>query len=161
MTICRQWAWKPSDEMKSLKQCLQTLVRVVGGDGNFLFNVGPMPDGRIEPRQVERLGEMGRWLKKYGESIYATRGGPVKPGPWGASTHKDNRIYLHILNWDSESIKLPAISKEIVAHSVLTGGTAAVKQTEEGIEISVPKEQRRDIDTIVKLHLDGPAGFGE
>ena len=62
MTICQQWAWKPDDEMKSLKECLQTLVARAGGDGNLLFNVGPMPDGRIEPRQVERLTEMGAWL---------------------------------------------------------------------------------------------------
>jgi len=158
MTICRQWAWKPNDNMKSLKQCVQTLVRVVGGDGNFLFNFGPMPTGAIEPRQIERLKEMGVWLSKYGQSIYATRGGPFKPGPWGASTHKDNRIYVHIFNWQGESIKLPAISKKIVAASVLTGGTAVVKQTKEGIEISVPKDRRRDIDTIVVLELDGPAG---
>ena len=37
-----------------------------------------MPDGRIEPRQVERLREMGQWLGQYGESIYGTRGGPFK-----------------------------------------------------------------------------------
>ena len=78
MTICQQWAWKPNDRMKSLKECIQTLVRVAGGDGNLLFNVGPMPDGRIEPRQVDRLKEMGDWLRKYGESIYGTRGGPFK-----------------------------------------------------------------------------------
>ena len=46
MTICRQWAWKPDDRLKSLQQCLQTLVRCAGGDGNLLLNVGPMPDGR-------------------------------------------------------------------------------------------------------------------
>lgn len=43
ITICRQWAWKPNDEMKSLKECLQTLVACAGGDGNLLLNVGPMP----------------------------------------------------------------------------------------------------------------------
>ena len=79
ITICKQWAWKPDDQMKSLKECLETLVRCAGGDGNLLFNVGPMPDGRIEPRQVERLEEMGEWLSKYGETIYGTRGGPWKP----------------------------------------------------------------------------------
>ena len=76
ITIGDQWAWKPNDRIKSLTECLHTLVRVAGGDGNLLFNVGPMPDGRIEARQVERLREMGAWLKQYGESIYATRGGP-------------------------------------------------------------------------------------
>jgi hypothetical protein len=49
MTICRQWAWKPDDTMKSLEQCLRTLMYTAGGDGNLLFNVGPMPDGRFAP----------------------------------------------------------------------------------------------------------------
>ena len=158
MTICRQWAWKPNDEMKSLKQCIHTLVRVVGGDGNLLFNVGPMPDGRIEPRQVERLREMGAWLTKYGKSIYGTRGGPFKPGAWGASTHKGNTIYVHILNWPSDTLALPPIPKKIVTSSLLTGGTANVRQTEEAIEIAVPEAYRQELDTIVVLKLDGPAG---
>ena len=157
MTICRQWAWKPNDELKSLKQCIDTLVKVVGGDGNLLLNVGPMPDGRIEPRQVERLKEMGAWLSKYGQSFYSTRGGPFIPGLWGASTYKDKTIYIHILNWSDETLILPPIPKKIVASSVLTGGTATVKQSKEAIDISVPKDYRQEIDTIIKLELSGPA----
>ena len=82
MTIGTAWSWKPDDKVKSLGDCLQTLVKVVGGDGNLLLDVGPMPDGRIEPRQVQRLKEMGQWLAKYGESIYGTRGGPLERGDW-------------------------------------------------------------------------------
>jgi len=158
ITIGGQWAWKPNDQMKSFKQCIQTLVSVVGGDGNLLFNVGPMPDGRIEPRQVDRLKEMGRWLKKYGQSIYGTRGGPFKAGSWGASTYKGNIIYLHIFNWDNDTITLPPIPKKIMTSSVLTGGTAKVKQSKEAIGIFVPKAHQQEIDTIIKLQLDGPAG---
>ncbi|MEJ2704586.1 MAG: alpha-L-fucosidase, partial [Sedimentisphaerales bacterium] len=158
MTICRQWAWKPNDQMKSLKQCIDTLVRVVGGDGNFLFNVGPMPDGRIEPRQVERLKEMGAWLKEYGQTIYGTRGGPFRPGTWGASTHKGNSIYVHVLDWPEDRLILPAIPKKIIASNVLTGGEASVKQTDETIEVSLPKSCQRELDTIIELKLDGPAG---
>ncbi|NIP22415.1 MAG: alpha-L-fucosidase [Phycisphaerae bacterium] len=157
MTICRQWAWKPNDQMKSFKQCIQTLVSTVGGDGNLLFNVGPMPDGRIEPRQVDRLREMGEWLKKHGQSIYGTRGGPFKTGSWGASTQKGNNIYVHVYNWSENGLSLPPIPKKIIASSVLTGGSAKVKQTDEAIEISVPKEHRQEVDTIIKLELDGPA----
>ncbi|MBM3335782.1 alpha-L-fucosidase, partial [Candidatus Sumerlaeota bacterium] len=102
ITIGTQWAWKPDDKIKSLKQCIDTLVRVVGGDGNLLFNVGPMPTGEIEPRQVERLKEMGAWLRKYGETIYGARGGPFEPGPWGAATYRGNTIYVHILDWKLE-----------------------------------------------------------
>jgi len=157
MTLCRQWAWKPDDEMKSLQTCLQTLVNVAGGDGNLLFNVGPMPDGRIEPRQVERLKEMGQWLTRYGESIYGTRGGPFSRGRWGATTYQGNTIYVHILDADQDTITLPPIQKNIVASSVLTGGKANLKQTDQSIEIAVPKADRQEIDTIVVLKLDGPA----
>jgi len=157
MTICRQWAWKPDDQLKSLKDCIHTLVQVAGGDGNLLLNIGPMPDGRIEPRQADRIREMGDWLKKYGQSIYKTRGGPFKPGPWGSSTHRNKIIYVHILNWSDDIIVLPSIPKKIVKTSVLTGGAASVKQTDKSIEISAPQASRSELDTIIVLHLDGPA----
>jgi alpha-L-fucosidase len=158
MTICQQWAWKPNDQMKSLKECLQTLVRVVGGDGNLLFNVGPMPDGRIEPRQVERLKEMGQWLGKYGESIYGTRGGPFKTTANLAGTYRGNTVYLHILTASGDKVTLPALPKRIVDSSLLTGGTVSVRQTKDAVEITIPAQSRQEIDTIVKLTLDGPAG---
>jgi len=157
MTLGKQWAWKPNDQIKSLKQCIQTLVWVAGGDGNFLFNVGPMPDGQIEPRQVERLQEMGQWLAKYGKSIYATRGGPFKPGPWGASTHRDNYIYVHILHWQGDSLLLPPIDKRVLGGTLLTGGKVNLRQTQDGIAVTAPKQYHQDIDTIVMLKLDGPA----
>jgi alpha-L-fucosidase len=157
MTIGDQWAWKPNDRIKSLKQCLQTLIKCAGGDGNLLFNVGPMPDGRIEPRQVERLKEMGDWLRQYGESIYGTRGGPFRRGAWGTATYKGNTVYVHLLDPKLDPVALPPIDKKIVASRVLTGGTASVKQTDAGIEISVPAADRKEIDTIVVLTLDGPA----
>jgi alpha-L-fucosidase len=157
MTICRQWAWKPNDDMKSLKQCLQTLIFCAGGDGNLLFNVGPMPTGQIEPRQVERLKEMGAWLGKYGQSIYGTRGGPFKPTSWLASTRQGNTIYVHVLAWRGEVVTLPPMAGKIVKSELLTGGRVEVKQTEQGITILVPPQDRQEIDTIVKLELDRPA----
>ena len=157
ITLGDQWAWKPNDNMKSLKQCIQTLVRCVGGDGNLLFNVGPMPTGEIEPRQVERLKEMGAWLEKYGQTIYGTRGGPFRPGRWGASTYKDEKIYLHILEWEGDRILLPLIQKKIIVSSALTGGNSSVKVGKKALEVSVPEASRQEIDTIVVLHLDGPA----
>ena len=157
MTICRQWAWKPNDNMKSLQQCIHTLVRVVGGNGNLLFNVGPMPDGRIEPRQVQRLKEMGDWLKQYGQTIYDTRGGPFKPGPWGASTYKGNSIYLHILQPEDSTLVLPPINKKIIAYKDLTLDAATVTQSRENITVLVPQTDTPQMDIIIQLVLDGPA----
>ena len=157
MTICNQWAWKPDDGMKSLSQCIQTLVLCAGGDGNLLLNVGPMPTGEIEPRQVRRLLEMGQWLEKYGQSIYGTRGGPFKPGRRIASTRKGNTIFLHLLHASGDVLTLPSLPRKILAATLLTGGKVEVEQKPAGLAIRVAPQDRHPIDTIVKLELDGPA----
>ncbi|MGA2863724.1 MAG: alpha-L-fucosidase [Verrucomicrobiota bacterium] len=173
MTICHQWAWKPGDEMKSLQECIQTLVLCAGGDGNLLFNVGPMPDGRIEPRQAERLQEMGAWLKRYGESVYGTRGGPWKPSRAVASTRKGNSIFVHLLRPAADTVTLPDIPARIVGSLVLTGGSAKVSQAGGQVTIALgpqassppvrgaetlrPPPARQEIDTIVRLELDRSA----
>ena len=173
-TVGTQWSYKPDDTLRSLEECLRGLVCCAIGDGNFLFNVGPRPDGLIEESHAARLREMGAFLKQYGESIYATRGGPFvapdeKKRPpnahgfvlaegnwWGGSTHRDNVIYLHILRWPLDTIVLPSIPGKILRHRVLTGGQAVLKPTASGLEVSVPPAQRHAVDTIVKLELDTP-----
>jgi alpha-L-fucosidase len=157
MTICQQWAWKPADKMKSLEECLHSLILCAGGDGNLLFNVGPMPDGRIEQRQIDRLREMGAWLAKYGQTIYGTRGGPWMPTKAIASTRKGNSIYVHLLNCKGETVELPTIAAKIVRSSLLTGGQVEVKESGDKLQINVPAADCRDIDTIVKLELGSPA----
>ncbi len=158
ITICRQWAWKPNDEMKSLKQCIDTLIQVVGGDGNLLLNVGPMPDGRIEPRQVARLREIGQWLDQYGVAVYGTRGGPYKPGHWGASTCKGNKIFLFITRWpDGSALRLPQLKSTITSVRTLSGGKATAEQSDANLEIALPKPQRDPIATVVELTVDGQA----
>jgi len=153
-----QWSWKPDDNIKSLKDCLHALIRCAGGDGNLLLNVGPMPDGRIEPRQADRLREIGRWLKKYGHAIYGTRGGPFKPGQWGASTCKENKIYLFIMNWPEKGpLKLPAMSRQISGAALLTLGKASVAQTDGVVTVDVPAEHRSEIATVIELTVDGKA----
>jgi len=115
-----------------------------------------MPDGRIEPRQATRFREIGQWLKTHGESIYGTRGGPFAT-TWGGTTRKGNTIYVHVLKWTAGPLTLPPIKRRIVSHSMLTGGTASVKQTDKAITMDVPPAHRNDLDTIIKLELDGSA----
>ncbi|MBN1854314.1 MAG: alpha-L-fucosidase [Pirellulales bacterium] len=158
MTICRQWAWKPNDTMKSKEECIQTLLLTVGGDGNLLFNVGPMPDGRIEPRQVDRLKEMGAWLAKHGNGVYGTRGGPFQPGRWGASTCKENKIFLYVMNWLKDGpLLLPPIDAKIIDDEMPGGLDAEVVQTTENISVHVPNENRDPIATVIELTVDCPA----
>jgi len=157
ITLGTQWAWKPNDRIKSLRECISLLARCAGGDGNLALNIAPMPDGRIESRQAQRLREIGAWLKRYGESIYATRGGPFLPTTNFASTCRGNTVYLHLLDPEREVVTLSPIDERIITSEVLTGGTCEVTQTPENIEVRVPKAHRQPLDTIVALRLDGPA----
>lgn len=159
MTVARQWAWKPDDVVKSTEQCLHTLIRSAGGDGNLLFNVGPMSDGRIEPLQVERLKEMGAWLKEYGFSIYGTRGGPFKPTDWGVSTRKGNKIYLHLLNLPgvSPKIVLPGIGKEVTSCKMIGGGPLKYTTENNQIVIEFGNELVRPVNTIIEMEVAGSA----
>ena len=157
ITIGTQWSYKPNEPIKSTDECIRTLVRCAGGDGNLLLNVGPMPTGEIDPLHVQRLAEIGGWLKKYGRSVYGTRGGPFISLPWGVSTHRGNRVYLHILDWPSDTISLPAIPLRIVKSYALTGGKPVVKQANDAVEITLPKCDRAQTDTIIVLQLDGLA----
>ncbi len=158
MTLGKQWAWKPNDKIKTVQEVVGILARCVGGDGNLLLNVGPMPDGSIEPRQVEVLKSLAAWMKVHGESIHGTRGGPFKPGDYGASTRKGNTIFVHVLKWpQSGPLVLPAIEAKVVGSRILSGGKAKLRQTERGLEIEVPVSARNANDTVVALELDKPA----
>jgi alpha-L-fucosidase len=157
ITLCQQWAWKPDDQMKSLQECLRTLIYCAGGDGNLLFNVGPMPDGEIEPRQVDRLREMGAWMKRFGHTLRKTRGGPFKPGKWGASTHRGNRIFLHVFNWPADGLNVPLTGRKVRVGKLLTGGSLEWKRSGDNIWLNVPPADRHPVDTLIELRLDGPA----
>lgn len=159
MTIGTQWAWKPNDKLKSLEQCLHTLIRAAGGNGNLLFNVGPTAEGEIEPLQVERLKEMGQWLNKYGYSIYGTRGGPFKPTDWGVSTRKGKTIYLHILQWEkgAPKITLPDMGMEIRSCRLAHGGDVKLTKNEGGYTIEFSEKELQPLNTIVEIELAGNA----
>lgn len=176
ITLGTQWAWKSGDKLKSYQEAVKMLIVCAVGDGNLALNTNPMPDGRIEPRQVKSLKKIGEWTRKYGESIYGTRGGPFVapdsekrafnsnrdefslPGGqwWGGSTHKENTVYLHILRWPGETIILPNIEAKVTASSLLTGGQVSVIQGEDQIEVAVPKDDRDPLNTIVAITFDRP-----
>jgi alpha-L-fucosidase len=157
MTLGTQWSWKPDGKIKSASEVIHILAQCTGGDGNLLLDVGPMPDGRIEPRQVAVLRQVGAWLDKYGESIYDTRGGPWKPTKNVASTRRGNTIYLHILRRKDDTIELPDIARKIESARILGGGKIKFVQQDGKLMLIVPLELRDTNDTVVKLKLDGSA----
>ncbi len=140
---------------KSSADLIRGVVNAAGRDANYLVNVGPMPDGRVQPEFVERLTELGVWLRTHGEAIYDTRGGPIPPRPWGVTTRHGNTIYVHVLAWSDPLLALPALPARIRAVRRLLGG-APVPYTESagGVVLALPPRGAGEVDLIVSIELE-------
>lgn len=154
--LAESWGYIPNKPMRSLRNCVQLLVNCAIRDGNLLLNVGPKPDGEIEARQVARLRQVGAWLSAYGASIYATRGGPFPVGRWGGTTTRDNRVYVHVLDWEEDEIILPQIPENVISGRGLTCDSAEVTVAEDSVRIRVAPEDRQAPDTIIVLETERP-----
>ena len=157
-TMNNSWGFNIADShYKSTRQLIQYLVRAAGYNANFLLNVGPMPNGKIQPEFVTRLREMGQWLARYGESVYGTRGGPLAPRPWGVTTQRGNKVYVHILDWQDSSLALPALPGKVKsAHFLKDGSRAEIAETAGGLVLQIPPSARDGFDTIAVLELGEP-----
>jgi alpha-L-fucosidase len=154
-TINNSWGFNLKDERnKSRKELIQYLVKSAGYGANFLLNVGPMPNGKIQPEHTELLKQMGDWTKVYGETVYGTRGGPLSAREWGVMTQKGNKIYMHILNWQDETLTLPKLGKKVVSAKLFLDKSAVkFMENEFGLSIQVPKAKMNDVDTVVELEV--------
>ncbi len=154
-TMNNSWGYNASDKrFKSTRALIHYLARAAGYNANFLLNVGPMPNGKIQPEFVERLREMGGWLSRYGESVYGTRGGPLEPRPWGAMTQKGNKIYLHILDWPDEALALPRFDRRVKSARFLKDGSRATFiENDFSFLIRIPKSVVDEYDTVVELEM--------
>jgi alpha-L-fucosidase len=154
-TINGAWGFNLTDRRyKSLKDLVHYLVRAAGYNANFLLNVGPMPNGKLQPEFVKVLQELGAWTSTYGESLYGTRGGPISPRPWGATTQKGNTVFVHILNWEDEGLLLQGLKGTVKSARFVKDGKPATFSTQpQGIVLSVPASSRDAIDTVVALEL--------
>ena len=113
MTMNDTWGFKSKDNhWKSAKEIVQTLIDIVSKGGNYLLNVGPTSEGLVPQPSVERLAEIGKWMKINGDAIYGTTASPFSFLPWGRCTQKGNKLYLHIFEWPlSGKISLPLQNK--------------------------------------------------
>lgn len=154
-TINNSWGFNLKDNRnKSRKDLIQYLVKAAGYNANFLLNVGPMPNGKIQPDHVTLLKQMGEWLAKNGETIYETEGGPLTARDWGVTTQKGNRVFVHILKWHDESLLIPSWGKKIRSAKLFADGSPVkFLQNDYGILLSIPKDKMDDVDTIVELEV--------
>jgi alpha-L-fucosidase len=122
MTINHTWAYNKNDrDFKSAKDLVRTLIEVASRGGNFLLNVGPEPDGTIQPEFQERLLAIGKWLAVNGEAIYGTTYGPLQTLSFGRTTAKGRTVYLHVFDWQKEQLTIPGLAGKVDSVSALAG----------------------------------------
>lgn len=153
-TMNGMWGYKIIDQnYKSTKDLIHYLVKAAGKNANLLMNVGPQPDGQFPAVSIQRLKEMGEWLKENGESIYGTRGGLIPACDWGVTTQKGNKLYVHILNLTDKGLFLPVSAAEIKSVKKFnTNNKLQYLKNNTGITVLLP-EVPTDIDYILEIEL--------
>jgi alpha-L-fucosidase len=155
LTMNGAWGFNITDKrFKSTRELVHYLVRAAGAGANLLLNVGPRPDGTIQPEAVDRLRAMGDWMRVNGTSIYGTRAGPVSPRAWGATTQRGDSVFIHVLAWPDRVLALPDLPGRIATATMLDGARVEVAQSTAGVTLTMPPAALRDsIDRVIVLRL--------
>jgi alpha-L-fucosidase len=155
-TTNNSWGFNITDTTyKTPAQLVALLVKSAGNGGNLLLNIGPMPNGEIQPEFVLRLQWMGHWLTTYGESIYNTKGGYLRPQKWGCLTQNGDKLYVHVLQQNAGNIKLEQFPYAAIKKAYkLKDKTPVTVSLNNGVaDISVQSPTPEDPDTIIVLEL--------
>jgi alpha-L-fucosidase len=154
-TVNQSWGFNLTDDAyKTPKQLIEYLVNAAGRNANLLLNVGPMPNGEFPPEAIANLQQVGKWLQRNGESIYGTRGGPMAPQPWGVTTTKGDRIFVHILK-EIAQIDLPGLSHVCSAYELYGHRKIDFHASAAGIKLMIPPSTSNEgLDRVVVLDLN-------
>ena len=155
-TMNGMWGYKIMDQnYKDTPTLIHYLVKTAGMGANLLLNIGPQPNGELPAAALERLSEMGEWMKANGETIYATTASDFPAQSWGTSTRKGDRLFIHILTPASRHVFVPVKGKVKGAKEYATGKKIQFSKESDGIILHLD-EVPEAIDYIVELDYPLP-----
>ncbi len=162
MTMNDTWGYKSYDNnWKSTQTLIRNLVDIASKGGNYLLNVGPTSLGEIPQPSIERLQEIGQWMKINGESIYGTTASPFAKLTWGRCTKKSMNdgaiLYLHVFDWPADGkLSVPGLGN-VVQEATLLADNQPVKTAldDSGVTVYLPQKTLDAIDTVVVLKVKG------
>ena len=154
LTMNGSWGFNITDtHWKSVTEIISYLVRAAGSNANLLLNIGPRPDGTIQPEAAQRLRAVGEWLRMYGISIYDTREGPVSPRPWGATTQRGDTVFVHLLDWRDRLLAIPLVGPRVTRATMLGSDVALdFEQTPDGVRLTLP-DGTSEPDRVIVLRV--------
>jgi alpha-L-fucosidase len=156
-TMNDSWGFNITDRnYKSSRQLIQYIVNAAGRNANFLLNIGPMPNGLVQPEFIDTLKKIGAWMQQYGETIYGTRGQIIAPQPWGVVTGKNKTLYVHILDKPQQDgyLFIPALKEKAVKTVKFADKTVVkFKQVPEGLFIYLNGITLDDPDTVIQVDV--------
>lgn len=167
MTMNGSWGFKSWDEKwKSTETLIRNLCDIASKGGNYLLNIGPREDGTFPQESIDRLKQIGTWMKVNGEAIYATKASPLAPLSWGRVTRKDpdsyrdannTTLYFSVFDWPKDGkLVVPALKNKIISAKILAGGGKLKTKSEDGgIVITVPAAAPDAIASVIKIELKG------
>ena len=152
-TMNGSWGFNIKDDnYKSVPELIHYIVNAAGRNANFLLNVGPMPNGIIQEEFRDTLKEIGKWMDKYGESIYGTRGNIMPAQDWGVVTSKDKKVYVHILKDSTQPIIISGIQEKIKSCKLMgRNQEVKYKQDKKGVAINLDGIPLDNVDTIIEI----------
>ena len=177
-TLNHTWGYKKDDhDWKTPGQLVLNLVDIVSKGGNYLLNVGPTAEGVIPQPSQDSLRGVGKWMKVNGESIYGCGrtafgneygefsktekgkdGKPLfvaKPAIWRCTT-KPGKVYLHVFQWPSGKLDVPALKGKITKAYLLADPDHAelkVVQSDTGVSISLPATAPDPVASVICLEV--------
>ena len=165
MTMNDTWGYKSyDDKWKNASGLIRNLVDIASKGGNYLLNVGPTSEGLIPAPSVERLKEVGQWMKQNGDTIYGTTASPFKRLSWGRCTKKltpDGAIlYLHVFNWPADGkLLVPGLKNAAQRAYVLSDSAKKALPMEsgpQGLTLTLPAAAPDPVSSTIVLRVKGP-----
>lgn len=162
MTVNGTWGYKSYDHnWKSAETLIRNLIDIVSKGGNYLLNVGPTPEGVIPEPSVQRLREVGAWMKVNREAIYGTTSSPFRKLPWGRCTKKITpegaTLFLHVFQWPADGrLLVPGLKSPVTSATLMANGISLPTQAgPEGLTISLPASAPDPISSTIVLRIQG------
>jgi alpha-L-fucosidase len=159
-TLNTTWGFSRFDQQwKTPGNVIHRLVEIVSQGGNYLLNIGPTGDGTIPAPSVATLRGVGAWMQKNSESICGTSASPLPEYPWGRSTVKAEKVYLHVSSWPADgTLRVSGLKNTVRSAYLLTDPShdLAVDHKAGVVTVALPATCPDVNDTVIVLNVDGP-----